>query len=75
MGPTVFKTAQMRRYELGGGLMLTEVSLLGVSYKFGKFQFLKSGEFLKISKYEGWQHCSNVSACLLNISKLKYFII
>ena len=25
MGPTVFKTAKMRRFELGGGMMLTEV--------------------------------------------------
>jgi hypothetical protein len=25
MGPTVFKTAKMRREELGGGMMLTEV--------------------------------------------------
>ena len=31
MGPTVFKTAKMRRDDLGGGIMLTEVILKSVN--------------------------------------------
>jgi len=52
MGPTVFNTAKMRREELGGGMMLTEVSALQktIIFVFHSFVKYETQPVLKLSK-------------------------
>ncbi len=52
MGPTVFNTAKMRKEELGGGMMLTEVSALRktIFFVFHTFAKYETQPVLKLSK-------------------------